>query len=373
MRVLMLCVLLAFAVASSADEPETTMATDQQATPEIGRHDGADYRIDIPENWNHSLVVYFHGYEIDPVDFPKDEPISPMFEPLLKQGFAVAQSAYSQAGWAVEQGSADSERLRKYFVAKHGQPKQTFAIGLSMGGTLTVMALENTPQVYDGALSLCGVIEPTDVMMQRDFALRAAFDYYFPGVLGALVPVPASYVPTDAVVGKIAAAMQADPKSAAAVRTIYKAGDSASLPSVIASITYDVKEMQQRAGGNPFGNADLIYTGPVDHFALNDGVRRYRADARASVYLSRWYTPTGKLLKPLLALHTSGDEVVVASTAFNYALLAQRSGHADNFVQQYVNAAGHCAFTPKQIGRAFDELVDWSRTGKRPPSGRLPM
>lgn len=371
MRVLMFCILLAFAALSFASESKAAAAAQERATTEIGVLHGADYRIDIPANWNHGLIVYFHGYEIDPVHFAKDEPISPMFARIIKDGFAVIQSAYSQAGWAVEQGSVDSERLRMHFVDEHGQPKQTFAMGLSMGGTLLVMALETTPQLYDGALSLCGVIEPTDVMMQRDFALRAAFDYYFPGVLGALVPVSSNYLPTDAIVEKIAAAMQADPKAAAAMRAIYKAGDSTSLPSVIAFITYDIREMQQRAHGNPFSNADLIYTGPENNYALNDGVHRYRADPRASAYLSRWYTATGVLLKPLLALHTSADPLVVASTAFNYALLAQRSGHADNFVQQYVNAEGHCAFTPGQIGAAFDELLSWSRSGKRPAAGLL--
>ncbi|MEP6511837.1 MAG: alpha/beta hydrolase, partial [Dokdonella sp.] len=81
--------------------------------------------------------------------------------------------------------------------------------------------------------------------------------------------------------------------------------------------------------------------------------------------------PSGKLLKPMLALHDSGDPLVVASTAFAYALIVQRAGHAANFVQQYVNAEGHCVFTPVQVARAFDELVEWSAGGTRPESGRL--
>ncbi|MFI4968641.1 MAG: alpha/beta hydrolase [Lysobacterales bacterium] len=367
--IVVLCLLSATGVA--AKERAAGTRNPANATVEIGTHHGASYRIDIPANWNRGLVVFFHGYAIDPVAFRDGERVSPMFDPILGAGFAVIQSAYSKPGWAVEEGSTDSERLRAYFVARHGPPKETFAMGMSMGGTLTVLAIESAPTVYAGALSLCGAIEPTDALMQRDFALRAAFDYYFPDVLGALVPVAPDYVPTNAVVARIGAAMRAKPDAYAALRAIYGAGDSRSLPDVIAFITYDIKEMQQRTHGNPFGNADLVYTGPADNFALNDGVRRYRADPRASAYMSRWYTPNGKLLKPLLALHDSGDPLVVASTAFSYALLAQRAAHADNFVQQYVNAEGHCVFTPAQIGHAFDELVDWSRGGQRPASGRL--
>ncbi len=343
----------------------------REAIIDIGTHAGAAYRIDIPANWNRRLIVYYHGYEIMPVAFDAREPVSPMFEPMLKRGYAVIQSAYSAAGWAVEQGYADSERLRRYFVARYGAPKQSFVMGMSMGGTLTAMTIENMPKVYSGALSLCGAIEPTDRFMQRDFALRAAFDYYFPHVLGALVPVPADYLPDENIERKIAAAFAANPRATQSLLRLYGAADTRNFAPVIADITYEVLEMQRRTHGNPFGNADLIYTGTDDDFALNAGVRRYRAEERARTYMSRWYTPSGKLLRPLLALHDSGDPLVPASSAFEYALIAQRAGHGDDFVQQFVNREGHCVFTPAEIGRAFDELVDWVNAGKRPASGKL--
>jgi pimeloyl-ACP methyl ester carboxylesterase len=355
---------------AAARERAQPVTAPLHATSEFGIHEGASYRIDIPANWNHGLVVFFHGYSTEPILFREGERVSPMFDPVLAKGFAVIQSGYSASGWAVEQGSADSESLRRFFVAKHGQPKETFAMGMSMGGTLTVMAVETSPKTYDGALSLCGALEPSDRLMQRDFAVIAAFDFYFPGIFGALVPIDAAYQPTDAIVRKIATAMRANPKAAASLRALYGAGDERNLPGVIAFIAYDIKEMQQRTHGNPFGNADLIYTGSADDFALNDGVKRFRAEPRALAQMSRWYTPTGNLLKPMLALHDTGDPLVIASTAFEYAMTAQRAGHGDHFVQQYVNAEGHCVFTPAQIGNAFERLVDWSRTGKRPESGR---
>jgi pimeloyl-ACP methyl ester carboxylesterase len=338
---------------------------------ETGALDGVGYRIDVPANWNRGLVVFYHGYAVDPVVFSEGERISPMFDGMLRRGFAVIQSAYSATGWAVEEGVADTERLRKYFVAKHGQPKETFVSGMSMGGTLTVMTIETQPEIYSGALSLCGAIEPTDRMMQHDFALRAAFDHYFPGLLGSLVPVPTGYRPTAEVVAKITTAMNANPAAARSLLGVYGAGDAATLPDVIAFITYSVKEMQQRTRGNPFGNDDFLYTGSGDDFALNDGVRRYRAEAKAAQYLSKFYAPTGRLTRPLLALHDTGDPLVPASTAFEYAVIARRAGHADNFVQQYVNAEGHCVFTPDEIDRAFGELLDWVHDGKRPSAGRL--
>jgi pimeloyl-ACP methyl ester carboxylesterase len=366
-RALVACVALACATCALAREPEPI-----PATTEMGTLEGTAYRIDLPKDWNNNLVVFFHGYSVSPVSWKKDERISPMFDGMLKRGYAVIQSAYSATGWAVEEGAADTERLRKAFVAKHGAPKQTLVSGMSMGGTLTAMTIESQPDIYAGALSLCGAIEPSDRLMQRDFALRAAFDYYFPNVLGPLVPVPATFMPTDAVIEKVTTAMHANPKAARSLLSWYGVGDENTLPDVVVFNTFEVLEMQQRIRGNPFGNADLIYTNSGDDFALNAGVARYRADAAAAERMGRFYTPTGKLTRPLLALHDTGDPLVPASTAFEYALAAQRAGRGDNFVQQFVNREGHCVFTPEEIDHAFGELLEWVINAKRPPSGPLP-
>ena len=331
--------------------------------------DGVDYRIDIPADWNQELVVYYHGYSLEPVTFT--EPLSPLFEPFLQRHYAVLQSAYSQTGWAVEQGYADTEKLRRYFEKKYGTPKRRFVTGMSMGGTLTVMTIENKPDIYAGALSLCGALESSGRLLQRDFALIAAFDYYFPDVLGPLDPVPADFRPSDVLIERINHAFTQNPAALRDLLHLYGAADERNFAPVIAFIVADTQEMQHRAGPHAFGNADLIYTGTSNDYALNDGVKRYRADANSSAYLAKWYTPTGKLTRPMLALHDSGDPLVPASTAFEYALTAQRAGHADNFVQHYVNHEGHCVFTQSEIGTAFDELVKWVDTGKRPESGKL--
>ena len=368
-----LVVLLCTASGCSAQDSGTPPhASRQPANVETGVLDGAAYRIDIPAKWNHGLVVYFHGYAVTPVQLPARDPIAPQLRQFLDRGYAVAQSAYSATGWAVEQALADGERLRVHFGEKHGKPRETLAAGMSMGGTLTVMSLESAPDTYAGGLSLCGAIERSESLLQRDFALLAAFDYYFPGLLGPLVPVPESYMPTAAVENQIASALRAKPDAAESLLRIWGVGDVATLGSVIAFNYYEVGELQRRTHGNPFNNADLIYTGNKDAFALNAGVKRYRADAGAAAYVTRWYTPSGKLMRPLLALHDTGDPLVPATAAFDYALAVQRQGHADNFVQQFVNKEGHCVFTPEEIGRAFDELLAWVHDNKRPPSGPLP-
>ena len=366
--------LLLVALHGASVRAETGAAPPQpgHAVLETGTLNGAAYRIDIPAHWNRGLVVYYHGYDVTPTRLPANQPIAPHLAQFLERGYAMVQSAYSQTGWAVEQAYADSERLRRHFIARHGKPRETLVAGMSMGGTLTVMTLEKAPGLYAGGLSLCGAIEPTDRLVQDDFAIRAAFDYYFPGLLGPLVPVPADFLPTAAVEHTIAAAFKAKPQAAQALLRLWGVGDLQTLVSIVAFNTFEVGELQRRTHGNPYANADLIYTGSGDDYALNAGVKRYHADPKAAAYVARWYTSTGNLTRPMLALHDTADPLVPASSAAEYAVLALRHGHADEFVQQFVNKAGHCVFTPQEIGRAFDELLAWIHTGKRPPSGPLP-
>lgn len=340
----------------------------EAATIETGMLAGAGYRIDLPEPWNRGLIVFFHGTWDRMGKFSDSEPLPGFLQILKDRGYAVVQSTYAEPGWAVEQAIDDSERLRQHFIDTHGKPQQTFAVGMSMGGLLTVQALESRPSVYAGGLSLCGAITPADVLFARDFALRAAFDFYFPGVFGALVPVTATYQPTGELRQRIERAMKKNPEAAESIHRLFGVASEASFADVIASTTSDLRELQQRAGGNPFGNANFIYTGSLDDAALNRGVARYQADAQAARYLSRWYTPSGKLERPLLAVHTIGDPLVPASSAFDYALIARRAGHEDQFVQQFVDAEGHCTIGDGRIVRAFDDLVAWTH-GKRPAQG----
>ncbi|HZX92812.1 MAG TPA: alpha/beta hydrolase, partial [Rudaea sp.] len=159
----LLIALLCVACGCSAQgsDPSPRAAT-KPANVETGTLAGAAYRIDIPASWNHGLVVYFHGYAVTPVQLPARDPIAPQLRQFLDRGYAVAQSAYSATGWAVEQAVSDGERLRAHFSEKHGKPRETFVAGMSMGGTLTVMSLESAPDTYAGGLSLCGAIERSD-------------------------------------------------------------------------------------------------------------------------------------------------------------------------------------------------------------------
>ena len=343
---------------------------------EVGVLNGAPFRIDIPNDWNHSLVVYYHGYAQRPVTFHLADRIAGQPAPLFERHYAVVQSGYSQPGWALPQAFPETEALRRYFNKQFGVPRETFVAGGSMGGLLVSITLELNPKPYIGGLDLCGSVGPTFESFERRFALRAAFDHFFPNLLGPLVPVPPDFEANEAVREKIAAALKTKPEAAVALRNLLGVRSDAAVASDIAYFTFVIADMQRRAGGNPFDNRNFLYTGASTtssqpDFELNDNVRRYPASARARDYLMQHFTPSGRLQKPMLALHTLYDPVVQPGSLAFYDHLVQAAGFGENLVQQYVKREGHCNITPEEEGRAFDELVAWVHRGPRPSPGPL--
>src|SRR6185437_10076427 len=248
--------------ASSKHNPKSAEAPIQLRSPrgltEVGTLNGARYRIDIPSGWNHKLVIYYHGYAQEPVTFHIAEHLTGHQEPIFERHYAVAQSAYSQTGWALPQAYPETEALRQYFGKRFGAPRETYVIGSSMGGALVMVTLELNPKPYIGGLDLCGAVGPTSESFDRRFAMRAAFDYYFPGVMPPLLSVPNDFAANRAERERIGAALSENPQGAAAMRSVMGLHTDAELASDIAYFTFVIGDMQRRSGGNPFDNRNTI-------------------------------------------------------------------------------------------------------------------
>ena len=341
---------------------------------EVGLLTGAPYRIDIPTNWNHSVVVFYHGYALRSGIFHLAEHLSGQQLPFFERHYAVIQSQYSKPGWALEQAYPETEALRRYFTKKYGAPTETYVAGGSMGGELVAITLELNPKPYMGGLDLCGSVGPTYENFNRRFAMRAAFDVYFPDVMPSLVPVPADFEDTSADRDKVFAALKANPAAAAEMRNLTGLRTDSDLAHDIAYWTFVVGDMQRRGGGNPFDNRNTIYygtnpTSSASDYELNEKVKRYAPVPQARAYLVRHYTPSGRLGKPMLALHTIYDPIVQLYQLGIYQHEVQAAGAGENLVQQVVDREGHCNFTQEQMGNAFDELVRWTHGGLKPTPG----
>jgi pimeloyl-ACP methyl ester carboxylesterase len=354
-------IVLLFAVASgyvSAQQLTTT-------TVDTGVINGASFYIEIPRDWNKGLVVYTHGYTV--VGRQPPRPDSPRMRALreifLSRGFAFAASDYSRQGWAVKEAIEDTEALRRYFVAKHGTPVETYVTGHSMGGHISMAIIERYPESYQGAMPMCGPLGPAlDFLNAGVFDMLVTFEALFPGSIGS------PYEPSPDTPAKVKAAIASNPERAALYarrfgRTVDQIEDALSLFHVL------VGELRQRAGGEPFDNRNRIYAGFGDDAHVNRVVRRYSANAAAREYVRLYFTPTGRITDPVLTIHTTSDQLVLGTDVTAYELPAALAGTSDRFVARFVDARGHCNFTPAQTAGAFDALLAWARGGARPAAG----
>ncbi len=341
-----------------------TLAQPAAANVEAGTINGAPFRIEMPAQWNKGLIMYAHGYQ--PAGAKPDfdnQRNAPFRQIFLSRGFAYAESAYSTQGWAVKEALEDTEALRRYFVAKHGRPAETYIAGHSMGGHITIATVERYPDVYDGAMPMCGPLAPAlDFFDNGLFDMLVTFDALFPDTIGD---------PTErraGVAARIKAAVATDADRAG--RYAMRWGRSvADLPGVLPFFNLIAAELKTRAGGQPFDNQNRIYSGFGDDVAVNRTVKRYTGDPAAREYLRQYFTPTGRTSDPVLALHAIADPLVLGEDVAVYGTLAALAGNSDKFVLRFSGALGHCSFTTEQTANAFDALRAWVKEGKKPASG----
>jgi len=342
-----------------------TAAPQSANTVETGSINGARFYIEVPKQWNKGLVLYAHGYTVQgstPPDHasPRMKSFADVF---LSRGFAFAASDYSRQGWAIKEGVEDTEALRRYFSAKYGTPTETYITGHSMGGHITMATIERYPEAYQGALPLCGPLGAAlDFLNTGVFDMLVTFEAMFPGTIGS------PYEPSRETGAKVKAAVAADPERAARYAQRYQR-TPAQLPGALSLFHAVIGELKERAGGEPFDNRNRIYVGFGDDVAINRTVKRYTGDPAAREYVRQYATPTGRLSDPMLTLHTTIDPLVLGSDVTAYELPAVLAGASDRFVARFVEASGHCNFTPAQAGTAFDALLAWARHGTRPQGG----
>jgi pimeloyl-ACP methyl ester carboxylesterase len=358
--------------ACSRRPPGARVALPVAATTDVGDLGGAPYRIDIPPSWNGGLVIYCHGYRGAPVQFDARAPdeMAQTFAPL---GYAVAQSGYSAGGYAVREAVRDTEALRLHFATRFGSPKETWISGSSLGGSITMMLMETYPTTYEGGLSLCAPLGPMlSYAKTLTFDQLVLFEYLFPGQLPSPARVPADFVTTFARTAALERILDARPEQAATLRRFSMSRTNKEQAANLDLFTHILGELQRRWGGNAFDNRDTIYTGTGDDLAVNDGVKRYRADDRARALAIRDYSPTGRLARPMLSVRAVYDPMIGAYPSDRYPEIVQLAGNGELFAQQYVRGSGHCTFSPQEVRSAFGELRRWRQTGERPRPGAVP-
>ena len=329
---------------------------------DLGRINGADYMICIPDNWNGGLVMYAHGYEAVGEDLPGfEKEVTDFMKIFTERGFAYAAAGYKRQGLVIKDGIEDTEALRSYFERKYGKPDTSIVTGHSMGGMISIATIEKYPAEYDGALPLCGWLAPVHSLMKYSLNMLATYDCLFGDNTGKIVT-------GEEMVEEKTIQRKLDQKShLAALHAEHFGLPPGQLAQSIAFYQYVTKETAQWAGGLPAGNQETIYSGfGFRDDSLNKSIKRYSADPEAEEYFIEYCTPTGEISDPVVAMHTTSDWILPAKSYKYYEQMTHIKGTDHLYKQIYVSEDGHCNFTLQQTARAFEKLLDSIDKNKDP-------
>ncbi|MFH8484241.1 alpha/beta hydrolase family protein [Streptomyces longisporoflavus] len=392
---LLLLVAAAPASASATPSPASSPARHLEGT----LPSGAAYMIDTPDHWNGTVLLFSHGYRPEGSPNPAvNAPDEPTKQLLLKEGYALVGSSYATTGWSVEQAVPDQLAALDAFTKEVGAARRTLAWGQSLGGLITTTIAERYPGRIDGSLSMCGLVHGGvanwNSTLDATFALRTLLA---PGAGDADVRLTGFKDAADAAASAkrlgetlgtaqnsadgrariaLAAALHAipgwnDPRTPRPAPDDYpaqQANQYTAVRGLVAQPGFAWRaEAERRAGGNMSWNTGVDYSAMLARssqykevkalyksagLSLRDDLRalarapRVSAEPRAVRYMADHAAPSGRLDKPQLTIHTTGDALVPVRTESAYRQAVAEAGRSPLLRQAYTENAGHCTFSP---------------------------
>jgi len=374
---------------------------------------GTNYEMRKPNNWN--------GVLIDDLDFA-GSPDAPRYLWLVNNGYAVAGTARRadrSTNYDPAKEIVDLINVMDLFAAKWGKPNRTISLGQSGGGHVALAFAEQHPDRIDGAVATCA---HTPVWL-----MNSELDAWF--VLQKLIAPNLQIVNLPASLGDLTAAWRA--ALSAAQQTpigrarIALATTVGQLPAWISPTApepnpEDVTALQnamyesliataaQPTGQSRFmfehsANGQLSWNTTTDYAAaFKRGEQAYqRATKRlyeaagasleadlaavnaadrieADPEAVKWWSYPGRTVLgepkvPVLRIHTNGDGAVPVSLVAGYDSLVRTMGHDDLYRKAFVNAPGHCTFTPAEIAAAVETMMQRLDTGDWPSTSAVAL
>jgi pimeloyl-ACP methyl ester carboxylesterase len=387
----LLVLLLAAATLPASAQAPAPHRTLQGTLP-----DGAAWIATVPANWNHTILLWSHGYSFRR-GAPEDAP-APLREMLLAQGYALAGSNFAKAGWALEEAIPDQVDTLDAVRKQLGAPAKAIAWGMSMGGLVSTALAEQHPDKIDGALSMCssmgGAIGMMNMALDGAFAFRtlvapeagiALVHTQDDRANGAKVSAALAEAQTTAA-GRARVALSAvlaglpgwtDAKQPQPSAADYAAQQQEMAKSFVLGIYLPRADQEQRAGGVFSWNTGIDYreqlrrSGRYDMvqalyagagLSLDDDLQtlaktpRIQADPAAVDYMKRYYTPTALPRVPLLAVQMIGDGMTSPSLQHGYAEAAKKQVGQQQISSRWLAQAGHCSFSPGDVLASVEQI-----------------
>lgn len=364
--------------------PHTAAAPDFEALPGATAHFGSldrtVYRIEMPDDWNGDLLMYAHGFRGFGTQVAVDSPPRAIRERLIATGYAWASSSYSENGYVPGIGADDTLALRKFFAEEFGEPERTYLAGVSMGGNVVALALENHSEHYDGALALCGALggqEQIDYLVSWVAVAEYVSGLEFPiGEQGAnlaavfLQDLPAELGSPEAPTAKGDQFASVLKHFTGGPRPFFREGLAEQyIVNFGLALLDPERELLVNLAATNEGHVYVIDDGlGLTSEELNTGVRRFPADSavRNAQAHPDMVPTTGRISVPLLTLHNTGDLFVPIHLEQSYREKVEAAGAGDLLVQRAIRDGGHCKFSEQELVTAFEDLVAWVEDGVKP-------
>lgn len=350
------------------------------ATADFGMLGASLYRVEMPADWNGSLVLYLHGVRLGTNELSVTSPDRALREAWMAEGYAWAASSYSENNYAPGIGADDTLDLLDYVTAAYGAPERVYLYGVSMGGHTAALLLEHFPDLFDGGLSVCGAVageQQIDYLIAWAMAAEYIAGVHLPDGSGfaamasALTrDLRAALGTPDALTTKGEQFLSVARELGGGERPFFVEGFAASYDVNFGVLLLDPdRDGVPAAAATNDGIEYRIAPGlGIENGALNDGVRRLAADpaARDATAHPDAVPTTGRIADPFLTLHNTGDVFVPIWNEQQYAERAEAAGAGDLLVQRAIRAPGHCNFSDAELTTAWEDLRDWVEDGDRP-------
>jgi hypothetical protein len=238
-----------------------------------------------------------------------------------------------------------------------------------MGGLISLALVESYPSRYAGGLSFCGMLGSPFEYTRRVFDLLTLFNYFYPEVLPPPSAIPANFRPTETLMAAVEATLDKSPNEARLLRDQAGVHTNKELAPALVFHTDLLRDLNTACGGNPFDNRSTIYAAGTDSTTVNERLKRIAASPAATECVKRMKTPSGKLLRPFLAVDTGYDPIVPGWFVNEYENGLAASPSALNFVRQFTSGSGHCSIPLQTRLGAFQDLVKWVGLRTAPEPG----
>lgn len=369
--------------------------------------DGSAYVIEAPSDWNGTLLVYSPGYG-GAYRAPTLGASPALKAWLLEQGYALAGASKPGApGWGVADLLAAQPQVVQVAAETLGEPEHVVAWGDSMGGLTSAALMERSPDVFDGAIPLCGSVAGTVPMLNQGLDATFAFKTLLAPDNDALSLVnvtsePARQAAARAVIDEAQKTPQGRARIALAAAYGQIPGWAVAGSPEPAKRDFTTQQEQQyamflwgafsprqpleaRAGSNFSWNTGVDYALALERSGNAQQVRalyaaagldlkadlatlaaapRISADPAAVQYMLRNATPAGDIEDPVLTLHESGDLAPTVTQARAYADAVRSAGNASLLRQAFVDRPGHCGYSDTETAAmilAMQERLDTGR------------